>query len=185
MQQQMIIQILVVIAGPVIVRVIVIVVTAVIVIAMMKKGNILIQLVNHQEDNHMDPYYHPKGHHHPTSLNKLKRTTTCKRLFNIKPLLLPQRLFRRNKSYSFFDLPLVDRMTLSSTVLWCGTDKDRSTLFLSEKGELFKFKLSYRDGDEPDVEKALFNSENIVDVVLQFNTDRVVVITDEGAVYIM
>jgi hypothetical protein len=63
-------------------------------------------------------------------------------------------------------------------------DKDR-ILFLSEKGVLLKFKLSYRDGDKPNVEKALLDSENIVDVVRQFNTDKVAVITDEGAVYAM
>ena len=63
-------------------------------------------------------------------------------------------------------------------------DKDR-ILFVSEKGVLLKFKLSYRDGDKPNVEKALLDSENIVDVVRQFNTDKVAVITDEGAVYAM
>jgi hypothetical protein len=59
---------------------------------------------------------------------------------------------------------------------------DAPILFISEKGELLKLDPSNRN-DEPEVVEAL-SDKIIVDFVRQFDTEKVAVLTDEGAVYL-
>ena len=71
--------------------------------------------------------------------------------------------------------------SFSTKVLVCGMC-DAPILFISEKGELLELDPSNRN-DEPEVVQALCD-KIIVDFVRQFNTKKVALLTDEGAVYL-